>query len=303
MPGQKNNRNGDVSVTQLTLKIETALGRANEHLARGKGQARHSRTAASAMEPARNSSMISRARAPKAAPSMTERPLPAAVMSATTNVTGKQTLHRSTAHVVHQIDPVFLVFVRRLDALERLDGAQECNTAARQDAFLDRGAGRMHRVIDPILTFLDLDLGRTADAERYAAGKLRQPLLQLLAIVVGGGLFDLRFDLGNAGLDISLFAGATDDRGILLVDHHLLGAAHHVKLHVLKLDAEILGDCGAAGQHSDVLQHGFAAITKAGSLDGGNLETAAQLINDESRERLTFDVFRNDEQRFAGLYY
>jgi hypothetical protein len=52
-------------------------------------------------------------------------------------------------------------------------------------------------------------------------------------------------------LDISLFAGATDDRGILLVDHHLLGAAHHVKLHVLKLDAEILGDCGAAGQHSD----------------------------------------------------
>jgi hypothetical protein len=117
---------------------------------------------------------------------MTERPLPAAVMSATTNVTGKQTLHRSTvmsalaqkAHVAHQIDPVFLVFVRRLDALERLDGAQECNTAARQDAFLDRGAGRMHRVIDPILTFLDLDLGRTADAERYAAGKLRQPLLQ-----------------------------------------------------------------------------------------------------------------------------
>jgi hypothetical protein len=50
MPGQKNNRKGDVSVTQLTLKIETALGRANEHLARGKGQARHSRTAASAME-------------------------------------------------------------------------------------------------------------------------------------------------------------------------------------------------------------------------------------------------------------
>jgi lipoprotein-anchoring transpeptidase ErfK/SrfK len=32
-----------------------------------KGQARHSRTAASAMEPDRNSSMISRARAPKAA--------------------------------------------------------------------------------------------------------------------------------------------------------------------------------------------------------------------------------------------
>src|SRR5262249_57029178 len=114
------------------------------------------------------------------------------------------------------------------------------------------------------------------------SAQLPQPLLQLLAVVVGGGLLNLRLDLGNAAFDVLLLAGATDNRGVLLVDHHLLGAAQHVKLHALKFDAEILGDRSAAGQDGDVLQHGFAAITEAGGLDGRNLETATQFIDDES---------------------
>src|SRR6516162_8847218 len=178
------------------------------------------------------------------------------------------------------------------------------DAATRQNAFLDRGPGRMHRVIDAILPLLDLDLGGTADADhRHAAGKLCQPLLQLLTVVIGGSLLNLRLDLGNAAFDVLLFAGATDDRGVLLVDHHLLGAAQHVKLHALKLDAKILGDRSADGQDGDILQHGFAAITEAGSLNGRNLETAPQFIDDESRERLTFHILGNDEKRFAGLYY
>ena len=77
--------------------------------------------------------------------------------------------------------------------------------AARQDAFLDRGASRVHRVIDTILTLFDLDLGGTTDPDyRGAAGKLGKPLLQLFAVIVGGGLFDLRFDLGDAALDVLL---------------------------------------------------------------------------------------------------
>src|SRR5262249_25117255 len=162
----------------------------------------------------------------------------------------------------------------------------------------------MHRVIDAILTLLDLDLGRTADPDhRDTSGKLRQALLQLLAVVVGGSLLDLRLDLGNAAFDVLLLAGATDNRGVLLADHHLLGAAQQVKLYALKFDAEILGDRSAAGQDGDVLQHGFAAITEAGGLDGRNLDTATQFIDDERRECLAFDVFSNDEKRFAGLYY
>src|SRR4029450_2026475 len=48
-----------------------------------------------------------------------------------------------------------------------------------------------------------------ADADhRDAAGQLGQPLLQLLAVVVGGGLLDLLLDLGHAALDLGLLAGA-----------------------------------------------------------------------------------------------
>ena len=114
--------------------------------------------------------------------------------------------------------------------LELLGGAQQGDAAARHDAFLDRGAGRMHRVVDAILALLHLDLGRAADADhRDAAGELGQTLLQLLTVVVRGGLLDLRLDLRDARLDVGLLAGAVDDRGVFLVDHHLLGAAEHVR--------------------------------------------------------------------------
>ena len=49
------------------------------------------------------------------------------------------------------------------------------------------------------LRSLDFDLGRAADADyRDAAGKLGEPLLQLLEIVVGSGLRDLRLELVDA---------------------------------------------------------------------------------------------------------
>src|SRR5690606_12448772 len=108
----------------------------------------------------------------------------------------------------------------------------------------------------------DLDLGRAADADhRDAASELGETLLELLTVVVRGGLLDLLLDLGDAALDLFLLAGAVDDRGVLLLDAHLLGAAEHVERHVLELDAEVLGDDLAAGEDRDVLEHGLAAIT------------------------------------------
>ena len=82
---------------------------------------------------------------------------------------------------------------------ERLAGAQQRDAAARQDAFLDRRAGRVHRIVDAVLALLHLDLGRAADADhRDAARELGETLLQLLAVVVRGGLLDLRLDLRDA---------------------------------------------------------------------------------------------------------
>jgi hypothetical protein len=59
--------------------------------------------------------------------------------------------------------------------------------------------------------------------------------LQLLPIVVGGDLLDLRLDLSNARLDVGFLACTVDDCRVLLVDHHLLGAAEHGDCDVFEL--------------------------------------------------------------------
>src|SRR2546422_486835 len=73
----------------------------------------------------------------------------------------------------------------------------------------DRPAVGVARTSDAVLLLLDLDPGRAADADhRAAAGELGEPLLELLAVVVGGRLLDLRLDLADARLDVLLLAGA-----------------------------------------------------------------------------------------------
>src|ERR1043166_4256599 len=73
--------------------------------------------------------------------------------------------------------------------------------------------------------------GRAPAADpRDPPGEFGEPLLQLLAVVVGGGLLDLRLDLPDPALDLGLLARAVDDRGVLLLDHHLLGAAEKVMI-------------------------------------------------------------------------
>src|SRR5690606_12343953 len=149
-----------------------------------------------------------------------------------------------------------------------------------------------------------LDLGGATDTDDGdAAGQLRKALLQLLAIIIGGGLLYLLLDLGYAPINFGLLAGAVDDGGVLLLDHHLLGASQHLQRDVLELDAEILADGGTAGENGDVLEHGLAAIAEAWSLDGRDLQAAAQLVDDERRQRLALDIFGDDEQRLAGLHH
>ena len=70
-------------------------------------------------------------------------------------------------------------------------------------------------------------------------------------------------------------------------------------LRFSSLRPEILGDGLAAGERGDVLEHGLAAIAEAGRLDGRGLQRAAQLVDDERRQRFALDVLRDDEQRLA----
>src|SRR5512132_3568314 len=91
--------------------------------------------------------------------------------------------HRRLERLADDVDAAGLIVVLALQAFESLGGVEQGSAAARNDAFLDRGAGRMESVVDAVLALLDLDLGRAADLDHCnAAGELRKSLLQLLTV-------------------------------------------------------------------------------------------------------------------------
>src|SRR5215204_2324446 len=211
---------------------------------------------------------------------------------------------RSLERLQHDVEAGLDVRVLVLRLVDRLLGAQQRHAAARHDAFLDSRAGGVEGVVDAVLLLLHLDLGRAADADhRDAARELGETLLELLTVVVRGRLLDLRLDLRHAALDVGTLAGTVDDRGVLLLDAHALGAAEHVERHVLELDAEVFRDRLAGGEDGDVLEHGLATVAEARSLHGRNLEAAAQLVDDEGGEGLAFHVLGDDEERLARLHH
>ena len=65
-------------------------------------------------------------------------------------------------------------------------GVGQRHATTREQALLDGRLRVANGVLDAVLALLELDLGRRADLDdRNTAGELRQPLLQLLAVVVG----------------------------------------------------------------------------------------------------------------------
>ena len=99
---------------------------------------------------------------------------------------------RLLASATHDGDAELLVSFE-LQPIERDRRSQKRNTAARHDAFFDGCASRMQSILDTGLLLFHFGLGSGAYFDdRHSAGQFRQPFLQLLAIIVRGGLFNLR---------------------------------------------------------------------------------------------------------------
>ena len=92
---------------------------------------------------------------------------------------------------------------------------------------------------------------------------------------------------------------AFDDGGVVLVDGDALRPAQVFQLDVLELDAQVFGDGLAAGEDGDVAEHGLAAIAEARSLNGRDVQGAAQLVDDQGREGFAVHVLSNDDERLA----
>ena len=190
----------------------------------------------------------------------------------------------------------------RVDLLDRGNDAEQRHTAAGDDPFLGRRAGRVQGVLDPGLGLLHLGLARSTDADQgHAAGELREPLLELLLVVLAVGLLDLPPELVDPALDLGPLAGPLDDRRAVLVDLDLLGLAELRELEVLQLQAQVLADHRAAGEDGHVAEHRLAAVAEPGGLDRGDVEHAAELVDDQGRQRLALDVLGDDQQRLARL--
>ena len=58
---------------------------------------------------------------------------------------------RRLQRAAHDLDADLLVVVGALLVLEHARGIEQRRAAAGDDAFLDRGLGRMHGVLDPVL--------------------------------------------------------------------------------------------------------------------------------------------------------
>src|ERR1700733_11983391 len=159
----------------------------------------------------------------------------------------------------------------------------------------------MQRVFHTSLLLFHLGLGGSANLDhRNAAGQLGQTLLQLLTVVIAGGLVDLGAQLLDAAFDRFLIAGAIDDGGVVLVNRDALGAAQVFQAYTFQLDAGLFHQSLATGQDTDVFQHRFAAIAEARGLDCASVQRATQLVHNQRRQRFAFHFFGDDEQRLAG---
>src|SRR6185312_11030029 len=186
---------------------------------------------------------------------------------------------------------------------QRRSGAKQRHTAARHDAFLDRCPRGIQCVVDAVLLFLDLGFRRAADTDDgNAACEFCQPLLQFLLVVVRGRFLDLRLDRLDAGRDDGFLAGAVDDRRLILLDQHAFGPSEHVDGDVLQLDAEIFRDHLAGRQNGYVFQHRLATIAETWGLDRSDLQSAADLVDDQRRQSLAFNILGDNQQRLAALY-
>ena len=73
------------------------------------------------------------------------------------------------------------------------------------------------------------------------------------------------------------------------------------ELEVFQLQAQVFADHGAAGEHGHVAQHRLAAVAEARGLDRTDVEHAAQLVDDQGRQRFALDVLGHDQERLARL--
>jgi len=150
-----------------------------------------------------------------------------------------------------------------------------------------------------MLLFLQFGFGCSAHADDcHTAGELRQPFLEFFAVIIAGGFVNFHADLLDASLDSIGITGTAHNGGAVLVCHNLVRLTKIGNRGGFQLASHFFGDHGCAGEDSDVLQHGFAAIAKTGGFDSQRRPHAADAVEDEGRQGFAVNIF-GDDHKFA----
>ncbi len=129
-----------------------------------------------------------------------------------------QWLFQGTAQ---DVDTGLLVAGSNLHVVQHRNSGNQHGTTTGDDTLFDSGASRGERILDAVLLLFHLHFGSGANLnDADAASQFRQTLLQLLAIIVTGGLFDLSANLAHASLQLLLAPVALNDGRVIFVGRH-----------------------------------------------------------------------------------
>ena len=190
----------------------------------------------------------------------------------------------------------------RLQLFDRWKTSQQSHTTTRNDPLFDRGTRSGQSIVDQIFTLFHFRLGMSTDTDlSHTTCELSEAFLQLFTIVFTVGLQDLGPNQGGTTFDLGFFPGTLHHSGILGVDPNLLGNTQIRKLNIFQLQTQILEDCLAARKHSNIFQHRLATITVSRSLNSTDLQNASHFVDNQRRQGLAINVFRNNQQRNTRL--
>ena len=109
-------------------------------------------------------------------------------------------------------------------------------------------------------------------------------------------------DLCYASSDSVLIALAINDGGHFLGYAYLACTTQISNGGAIQLAANLFADNSCAGQGCDILQHCFATVTKARSLNSNSLEGTTQLVYNQSSQCFAFDILGDNQQLATALY-
>ena len=175
--------------------------------------------------------------------------------------------------------------------LDRLGCLEECDPAAGDDALLERGSGSLEGVLDAVLLLLHLGLGRSADLDhRDATRQLREALLELLAVEVGVVFSTSAFSCLTRPLIASRATRRRPRSWSSPCRSRSCGPcrAARASLSSLRPISSVITSPPVRIAMSSSIR--LRRSTEARRLDGDGGEHAAELSDDDRRERLALDV-------------